>query len=87
VASNVVDPRDPTGARRVMLVAPEAPEIYFEDYGAGQLEHGVSRHLRVLSFHDGATLGRLDGSGLLAELPSGDEEIPQVSGPCSPLCL
>jgi hypothetical protein len=42
VSTIVRDPTDPAGARYVTLHAPEAPEIYFEDYGEAQLEEGFA---------------------------------------------
>ncbi len=42
VSTVVVDPTDATGQRRITLHAPEAPEIYFEDYGQAQLAQGFA---------------------------------------------
>jgi hypothetical protein len=43
VSTNVKDPTDPAGQRRVSLHAPEAPEMFFMDFGAGQLVNGRAR--------------------------------------------
>jgi hypothetical protein len=40
VSTHVKDPTDPDGERRITLHAPETPEIYFMDYGMGQLQNG-----------------------------------------------
>ena len=40
VSTTVKDPTDPDGKRRITLHAPETPEIYFMDYGMGQLKNG-----------------------------------------------
>ena len=40
VSTHVKDPTDPSGERRITLHAPESPEIYFMDYGSGQLQNG-----------------------------------------------
>ncbi|MDB4958029.1 MAG: hypothetical protein JWO36_5598, partial [Myxococcales bacterium] len=40
VATNVVDVTDPKRDRRITLHAPETPEILFQDFGGGHLEHG-----------------------------------------------
>ena len=40
VSTHVKDPTDPAGERRITLHAPETPEIYFMDYGQGQLVNG-----------------------------------------------
>jgi len=42
VSTIVKDPTDSTGQRRVVLHAPETPEIYFEDYGEARLEQGYA---------------------------------------------
>lgn len=38
----VHDPTDPARQRKVVLHAPETPEIYFEDYGEAHLEQGYA---------------------------------------------
>ena len=43
VSTHVKDPTDPAGERRVTLHAPEAPEIYFMDFGTGKLVNGRAR--------------------------------------------
>ncbi len=43
VSTHVKDVTDATGARRVTLHAPEAPEIYFMDFGTGRLQEGRAR--------------------------------------------
>jgi hypothetical protein len=43
VSTHVQDPTDPAGERRITLHAPETPEIYFMDYGMGQLQNGRAR--------------------------------------------
>lgn len=40
VSTNVKDPTDPAGQRKISLHAPETPEIYFMDFGTGQLQNG-----------------------------------------------
>jgi hypothetical protein len=40
VSTVVADPTDPAGQRQVILYAPEAPEILFQDYGQGRLHNG-----------------------------------------------
>jgi hypothetical protein len=43
VSTHVKDPTDPAGQRRITLHAPETPEIYFMDFGTGQLVNGRAR--------------------------------------------